>query len=109
MTDDGVYMTRADCSEIRHRFERERNETLDRKLEGAETRLRAEIGNACDTMNAKTLDLKEWIVATETLEKERWDKFDDRMYGLYFWLAMLTLGIFLSIVFRVDISGLLPG
>jgi hypothetical protein len=106
MSDDEKYMTRAECADIRHRFERERNDVLDKKLESAETRLRTEIEGACETMNAKTLDLKEWIVATETLEKERWDKFDDRMYGLYFWLAMLTLGIFLSIIFKVDIAGL---
>ena len=106
MSDD--YMTVAKCTEIRHRFERERNDVLDKKIDAAESRLNVRVDDACATMAQKNIELKEWIIASETLDQERWAKLDDRIYGIYVMLAIVIVGIFLSIIFGVDITGVFP-
>jgi len=97
-------MTRADCAEIRHRFERERNALLDAKQRETESKLRQEIESMGETFNEKTGDLKDWIVAAESINQQRWDKMDERIWGLYVWFAVLCVAIFLAILFKVDIS-----
>lgn len=102
------FMRKVDCAEIRHRFERERNDVLDKKIDAAEARIDDKIDNACATFAQKNLELKQWIIASETLDQERWAKLDNRIYGLYVLLALAIVGIFLSIIFGVDITGVLP-
>lgn len=99
------FMRKVDCAEIRHRFERERNDLLDKKIEAAETRIDDKIEGACKVFAEKNLELKQWIIASETLDQERWAKLDARIYGLYVLLSVTIAGIFLSIVFGIDITG----
>ena len=102
------FMRKVDCAEIRHRFERERNDLLDKKIDAAESRLNDKLDDACYSFTQKNLELKQWIIASETLDQERWAKLDNRIYGLYVLLALVIVGIFLSIIFGVDITGVLP-
>jgi len=106
MSDD--YMKTVACAEIRHRFERERNDLLDRKIEAAEARLNDKLDDACASFTQKNMELKQWIIASETVDQQRWAKLDDRIYGIYVMLAIVIVGIFLSIIFGVDITGVFP-
>ena len=111
-------MTRADCSEIRHRFERERNALLEAKQRETESKLRQEIDGVCERFAEKTGDLKDWIVAAESmnqqrwdkaeeLNRERWNKMDDRIWGLYILIGGLVVAILLAIYFKIDVSGMI--
>lgn len=112
------FMTTARCADIRHRFERERNALLEAKQRETESKLKQEIDGACERFAEKTGNLKDWIVAAESmnqkrweqseeLNRERWNKMDDRIWGLYILVGGLVIAILLAIYFKIDVSGMM--
>lgn len=102
------FMTRADCADIRHRFDKEQNALIAAKQRETESKLRQEIESACTGLEEKNADLREWIIASTALNQQWWEKMDERIWGLYVWFAILCLAILIAMYFKIDVSGFIP-
>lgn len=92
---DGL-VTQLECAQAMHDFDKCRNGVLKAELEEAEARLREQIEVNKNQFGTQYDELKNWLIASESLQEKRYEAMSGTINAQWKWFAITIVLIVLS-------------
>ena len=95
MRADGL-VTQLECAQAMFDFDKCRNGVLRSELEKAEARLREQIEENKNQFGTQYDELKNWLIASESLQEKRYEAMSNTINAQWKWFAVTVVLIVLS-------------
>ena len=92
---DGL-VTQLECAQTMHDFDKCRNVVLKAELEEAEARLREQIEENKNRFGTQYDELKNWLIASESLQEKRYEAMTCTINAQWKWFAVTVVLIVIS-------------
>ena len=90
------FVTRLECAQTMFDFDKCRNTVLKSELEEAEARLREQIEENKNQFGVQYDELKNWLIASESLQEKRYDAMSNTINAQWKWFAVTVVLIVIS-------------